>query len=506
MKRKFGLLFLAAFLLRVISLNQSLWLDEAVTAKVVRQFALFDISTLFSPGDFHPPLYYIFMKLWSFVFGSSEISLRMPSVIFSLLTGHAVFLIGSRLRNPRFGLWAAAIYLLNPLGIYYAQEARMYSLVTFLLAFALYFVMELIARRDEKKEYGLVRLLRKLFAREQRYFRFNEPTLIVLFNLFLVLAMWTFYGSAFFIAALILLLVFRKKYKYVLITLAVIGITLVLQYPLLSSQLALSRISLGEVANWKSVLGPASVKNLLLIPLKFSIGRISFYPKIAYYFFSGLWTLFVFSFVVLGGMRQRFLIAVFAFPLLLAFVFSFFTPLLQYFRFLYLVPVMSVLAAEGVEYYIALKRKQGFFHIFQKLQSRPARIMHTIRDNALFEILCVGFLFYSLSYLLIPQFHREDWKSLSQALPDNGPVYMILPSSDPILYYRNVPLRELRNIDREVFFEKDTYVLPYTAPIYGFDYETSLHNKGCFRKEKYIFREVYYEKWSCGFISAAYTP
>ena len=33
-------------------------------------------------SDFHPPLYYLVLKAWSSVFGYSEFSLRLPSVIF----------------------------------------------------------------------------------------------------------------------------------------------------------------------------------------------------------------------------------------------------------------------------------------------------------------------------------------------------------------------------------------------------------------------------------------
>ena len=63
------LILIIAFLFRLIGLNQSLWLDEAVTAKVVRQFSYLDIVRQFSPSDFHPPLYYLFIKFWTNIFG-----------------------------------------------------------------------------------------------------------------------------------------------------------------------------------------------------------------------------------------------------------------------------------------------------------------------------------------------------------------------------------------------------------------------------------------------------
>src|SRR3990167_1765852 len=126
------IIFFLAFLIRLIAIDQSLWLDEATTARVVQPYGYREILVRFSPTDFHPPLYYLFMKMWSNIFGYSEIALRMPSVIFSLVTGYVVYLIGKKLFNndsglasltrmtksQLFGLWAAAFFLFNPLIVY----------------------------------------------------------------------------------------------------------------------------------------------------------------------------------------------------------------------------------------------------------------------------------------------------------------------------------------------------------------------------------------------------
>ncbi|MBI4973195.1 glycosyltransferase family 39 protein [Candidatus Roizmanbacteria bacterium] len=511
MRKKFMILFGVAFLIRLIALNQSLWLDEAITAKVARQFSLFQISALFSPSDFHPPLFYIVMKMWTSIFGSSEAVLRMPSVIFSLLTGHAIFLIGTRLKNQKFGLWAAALYLFNPLVIYYSQEARMYSMVTYLLTFALYFWLEIMHHQEEKKQNSLLGVFStflKLFRTKPHdspvlLLRIkNKAVLVILFNLLLVLSVWTFYGSVFFIAGLLLLFLLRKQYRQFIISSCVLSLSLIIQYPLLSTQMANAGVSLTQVPYWSLVLGTPSLKNLLLIPVKFSVGRISFYPKIFYYAVAGLWTLFTFSFVILGAIKRRFLFFIFLFPLLLAFLFSFFSPLMQYFRFLYLLPVMSLLIVAGVDQYISVKERKGFFSLFWKRHEE--KLLDKIRNNAVFEILMVFFILFSLLYLLIPAHHREDWKRMSQILPANSPVYIILPSSDPLLYYRpDITLKELRTIGDNEFLSKDTYVVPYTSPIYGFDYENALRNKGCHFNKRYTFREIYFEKWNCGFISSS---
>ena len=147
LNKKIFFIFLFAFLVRLIALNQSLWLDEAVTAKVVMNYGFTEIVSKFSPTDFHPPLYYLFMKLWTNMFGYSEIALRMPSVLFSLMTGYVVYLIG--------GIWAASFFLFNPLIVYYSQEARMYMMTTFFLTAGLYYFFESQKLEVKSQKYNL---------------------------------------------------------------------------------------------------------------------------------------------------------------------------------------------------------------------------------------------------------------------------------------------------------------------------------------------------------------
>ena len=49
--------------LRLISIDQSLWLDEAISANVAK-LSIEKIIPTFSVGDFHPPLFYLVLNLW----------------------------------------------------------------------------------------------------------------------------------------------------------------------------------------------------------------------------------------------------------------------------------------------------------------------------------------------------------------------------------------------------------------------------------------------------------
>jgi len=75
-----------AFLLRLVNLNQSLWLDEGIQWWASTSFPLKHLVTEYIKGDFNPPLFHIVLHFWTKVFGTSEISLRFPSVIFGVLT------------------------------------------------------------------------------------------------------------------------------------------------------------------------------------------------------------------------------------------------------------------------------------------------------------------------------------------------------------------------------------------------------------------------------------
>ena len=82
----------ASFILRLIAINQSLWLDEAIGAMAARDFSFFGILNNFPKFDNHPPLYYLLLKGWTSLFGFSEISLRFPSIIFGVATVYFTYL------------------------------------------------------------------------------------------------------------------------------------------------------------------------------------------------------------------------------------------------------------------------------------------------------------------------------------------------------------------------------------------------------------------------------
>ncbi|MCR4326278.1 MAG: glycosyltransferase family 39 protein, partial [Candidatus Roizmanbacteria bacterium] len=364
-------------------------------ARAMREYGFLDIIVRFSPLDFHPPLYYLLMKVWTAVVGYGEIALRFPSLLFALFTGGVVYGIARelKLKHP---LYAASLFLFQPLIVYYSQEARMYLMAVFLLSVMYYYSLK-------KNSVGMA--------------------------LAAGFSMATFYGSVFAIAALWLWHLGKREYRPVIALSTGTLIALVLLFPLLSVQLQNAQTQLGDVGAWRSVLGTVTVKNLLLIPLKFAVGRISFEPKLWYWAVSGLWTALVAGVLVMQAKRNNQLAFLLVVPILLGVLASFITPLLSYFRFLYIAVPLSLL--------LAYSSKRGY--------------------------ILAGCIIWSLIYILFPVFHREDWKSLSSALSPTETVYGIPSSLDALRYYQDsVHITDIRTARSSTMT-----VVPYTFPLYG---------------------------------------
>jgi mannosyltransferase len=141
-------LFLLAFALRVYRLQaQSLWYDEGVSWYLTRMSL--PVLTVWTANDIQPPLYYYLLWLWVRLAGTSEYALRFPSVFFGLLTLPMLWVTARRLLGKR-AAWLAALFLaLSPLHVYYAQEARMYTLLTFLGLLSSYLLLRLVSNRTK---------------------------------------------------------------------------------------------------------------------------------------------------------------------------------------------------------------------------------------------------------------------------------------------------------------------------------------------------------------------
>ena len=109
---------------------QPLWVDEATSLRFARGSLaqLWSWSTIVDPGN--PPLYFSLLHGW-LVFGDSEASLRLLSALFGVLTIPLVYTLGRTIRDHRLGIVSALLFAISPFQVWYSQEARAYSLLTF---------------------------------------------------------------------------------------------------------------------------------------------------------------------------------------------------------------------------------------------------------------------------------------------------------------------------------------------------------------------------------------
>ena len=150
------LILAVGLILRFYKINQSLWLDEAINVTFVKNLNLHSLVFEYSIGDFHPPLYHIIMRGWVLLFGTSEIVVRLPSVILGFATVYVVYLIARKLFDDKTALISATLVATSPLHVYYSQEARMYMLAAFFASLSVYFFVSILKKETLIYWFGFV--------------------------------------------------------------------------------------------------------------------------------------------------------------------------------------------------------------------------------------------------------------------------------------------------------------------------------------------------------------
>ncbi len=145
-----AVLTLLAAVLRLSTLDlQSFWLDEAFTPVNVLHPSLFATLHGIARTENTPPLWYVLVWADSRVLGTGEVALRLPSALAGIAAVPVAWAIGRELAGPparRAASVCAALVAVNPLLIWYSQEARAYGL--FVLSAALAMLCFLCARRQ----------------------------------------------------------------------------------------------------------------------------------------------------------------------------------------------------------------------------------------------------------------------------------------------------------------------------------------------------------------------
>jgi hypothetical protein len=212
-----GLTTVAA-LLRFLTLGvQSYHHDEVVTASRILRGGFGHAMDAVGFSESAPPLYYALAWIWTQLTGTGEFGLRSLSALAGVATVPVAYLVGLELRGRRAGLMAAALVAVNPMLLWYSQEARAYSLLALLCAVSLLYCVRAI--------------------------RYGRPRDLTIWGIASALALATHYFAVFPIAAEVALLLRRRGRA------TLHGLWIVVAACLLLAPLAIHQMSIGH-AEW----------------------------------------------------------------------------------------------------------------------------------------------------------------------------------------------------------------------------------------------------------------
>lgn len=381
-----ALVLIIALALRLVGINQSLWLDEAININVVRLLDVQKLVVSYSVGDFHPPLFHVILKGWYFLWTTlhlpvSELTFRFPSVIFGVLTVLMVYLIGRRLFSKTTALVASILLATAPLHIYYSQEARMYALACFLVSLSVYFFLSILQKDKLINFVGFITATAlMLYSDYLPYF------MVPVFMVYLLARRKSIPRGTFraFVPAFVLIFALITPWLFLFPKQFSVGMSAAVISPA-----------------WAQVVGTPDAKALVITFVKFAWGRISIDPNLIYilsFIPTGLFIVLLFLFSILRtNIKRSFLYLWFFAPILMAFVMAFFVPIFSYFRFIFVLPAYYIILASGITI------------LNHKWQTRIL----------LFIALLINLVALSI-FLFNPIFQREDWRKATEYINKNG--------------------------------------------------------------------------------------
>jgi uncharacterized membrane protein len=115
------ILFLFGTILRLIpAINQDIWFDESFTIQILRETK--DVISLMYRDTPVPPLQYLFLDEFMKIFGSKLFVIRLPSIIFSVITMVIAWYLASK-KSTKAGLIALTIFAFSNYQILFAWQA-----------------------------------------------------------------------------------------------------------------------------------------------------------------------------------------------------------------------------------------------------------------------------------------------------------------------------------------------------------------------------------------------
>lgn len=355
------LILLLALILRLIAVNQSFWLDEAI--QVLESTVSFDkVWQIY--GDFHPPLFHYLAFFWLKVC-SVEWWARFLSIFLGIGSIYFLFLQAKDLLGKRVALLASLFVATSPFHIYYSQEFRPYMLSCFLatLSSCLFF---------------------KLLRSKQRiHWLFIITNIAGFYSLYI-------FPFIFITQLFIILLFYKEKLLHWIANLLLSFLFFLPWLPVFFKQLSIGQTWAVNYPLWKGIVATPLFESLPLVLTKFWLGNISFENKFFYGFLTFILFIF-FSFLAFKALEKKrketfIVLSLFVVPILTAFFISIFLPIIAPKRLLLTLPYFYILLAAGVVSFNKRWQKQ------------------------MMAVILVINIFSLSRYYLNPRFQREQWR------------------------------------------------------------------------------------------------
>lgn len=413
--RKF-LLFAVLFIGAVVRFYKigarSLWYDEACSIS----FTNYSFSDIWSHRYMVKPVYFIILKIWTALFGYSEITARLPAVIFGLLAVFLIYKLAKELFDYKVGLFSALISALSCYHVYYSCQVRNYSLFLLLALLSVLFFLRIVEknRLSSYVSYGIVNI----------FLLYTHP-----YGLFLVI-----------VQNLAALFLWRKtsfKKSWWLVQ----AVVLVFLIPLISSFFGRPNLNeidyiprpdlriLLETFEVFSYGGPRQAHGGLGFII--DCGRLII-PRILSFIFAGFFILGLIPFKKTESNRESVLLLMLwlAVPIAAAYIFSkFFFPVYLTRYLIFVTPPFYVIIARGIARI-----------------SKPAYQLATVFIILIFSAFCLDVLYHPGP--------KGNWKDLAGCLRNNikqqdSIVFVPLRQIVPFWYYYNYQAKKpLSNIDK----------------------------------------------------------
>jgi mannosyltransferase len=255
------LVLLLAFVLRMAGIqSRALWYDEAFAvlyaALSPERIVYGTVTAVEGAGaaDVHPLLYYLLLHGWMGLTGQSPLAVRFLSVALGMLTVALLWRLAAWCFDRRTGLAVGLLAAVNPFHVAYSQEARMYALLGLAAVTTAWALLRALEAGAEERSV----VCHRSFAPWRWW---------VLYAVAAALTLYAHNLGPFFLLALNLLAVSRRRWRRRLLPLALADLAaLVLFLPWLA------RVFPGQVAfvgqgYWLAPPGAEEVVRAAMLPV-----------------------------------------------------------------------------------------------------------------------------------------------------------------------------------------------------------------------------------------------